>query len=112
MAPPLANGSASAALSRFASLVRARFGDRVQDVRVFGSHARGEASEESDLDVLVVINGLDSAEGREIAHMAGDVLTEFGRLVSAFTQSAQSWQSLRDRERLIAREIDREGVAL
>ena len=105
-------GTAAAALARFASLVRRHFGDRVRAVTLFGSYARGDANEDSDLDVLIVVDDLSNAEGREIAHLAGDVLTEFGRLISAFTQSSASWQSLRDRERRIARDIEREGVAL
>jgi predicted nucleotidyltransferase len=105
-------GNAARALSRFASLVRTRFGDRVRAVKLFGSYARGEANEDSDLDVLIVVDDLTSVEGRETAWLAGDVLTEFGLLISAFTQSTESWQALRDRERLIVGEIDREGVAL
>jgi predicted nucleotidyltransferase len=84
----------------------------VRDVKLFGSYARGEAHEGSDLDVLIVVDALNNVEGREIAHLAGDVLTEFGLLISAFTQSTESWQALRDRERLIVSEIDREGVPL
>jgi predicted nucleotidyltransferase len=105
-------GPAGTALERFASLVRAHFGARVREIKLFGSYARGEAHEGSDLDVLVVVDALSNAEGREIAYLAGDVLTESGRLISAFTQSTESWRGLHDRERLIAREIDREGVAL
>jgi predicted nucleotidyltransferase len=112
MAPPDIQGPAAAALDRFASLVRAHFGARVREIKLFGSYARGEAREDSDLDVLVVVDALSNAEGREIAYLAGDVLTEFGLLISAFTQSSEAWQALHDRERLIAREIDREGVAL
>ncbi|HVW28961.1 MAG TPA: nucleotidyltransferase domain-containing protein [Polyangiaceae bacterium] len=112
MASTVARGTANAALARFASLVRSRLGGRVRRITLFGSYARGEANEESDLDVLIVVDDLSSAEGREIAHLAGDVLTEFGLLISAFTQSTESWRSLRDRERRIARDIEREGVPL
>jgi predicted nucleotidyltransferase len=100
------------AVARFAALVRAHFGERIRDVRLFGSAARGDSREDSDLDVLVVVDDLTDAEGREIAYLAGDVLTEHGVLVSAFTQSTARWRELGLRERLIVREIERDGVPL
>lgn len=46
---------ASTVVTRFAEELRRRFGDAVRDVRLFGSFARGEAHEDSDVDVAVVL---------------------------------------------------------
>ena len=46
--------------------VRERFGARVQEVVLFGSQARGEAHEESDVDVLIVIDDLSEEERRAV----------------------------------------------
>ena len=41
--------------------LRALYGDRLQQVLLFGSYARGTAHEESDIDLLVVLDSLESA---------------------------------------------------
>jgi predicted nucleotidyltransferase len=43
------------AVSDFARRVRAALGDRVVDLRLFGSKARGDDDPESDLDVLIIV---------------------------------------------------------
>lgn len=100
------------AVERFAARVRAEFGARVREIVVFGSHARGDATPESDVDVAVVVDDLSGAEGRAIAHVAGDVLTELDVLISTFTVSTARMGELRSRERRIADEIARDGIAV
>ncbi len=100
------------AVRELCAAVRARFGARVERLALFGSRARGDASEDSDVDVLVVIDGLTSGEGREVDAFVGDLLTRHDVLVSPLLVSKEHFERLRDRERLIVREIDRDGVAL
>jgi predicted nucleotidyltransferase len=42
-------------LREFPRKVRVRFRDRLDDIIVFGSRARGDAHAESDIDVLVLL---------------------------------------------------------
>lgn len=84
----------------------------MRQLALFGSCARGDASEESDVDVVVVIDGLTGPEGREVAYLAGDAMTKYDVLVSPFALSTARMNELRDRERLIAIEIARDGVPL
>jgi predicted nucleotidyltransferase len=58
------------ALEAYAAGLRGVFGTRLAEVRLFGSHARGEASEDSDIDVLVLVAELTPAE---IGVAAGEV---------------------------------------
>jgi predicted nucleotidyltransferase len=102
----------SVAVREFASWLRERFGSRVRQVALFGSRARGEGGEDSDVDVLVVVDELAGPEAREIGHAAGDTLTRYDVLVSPFAVSTARLDELRARERLIAQEIDRDAVPL
>jgi predicted nucleotidyltransferase len=99
-----------AAVSEFSSRVRACFGPRVAKLALFGSHARGEATADSDVDLLVVIDHLTSADGRVIDAIVGDVLTGMNVLISPLLLSAARFDELRARERLLIAEIDREGI--
>jgi predicted nucleotidyltransferase len=100
------------ALRDLVSWLRERFGTRLKEAALFGSRARGEGDEDSDLDVLVVVDDLESHEGRAVAHHAGDLLTRYDVIVSPFVLSTARMQLLRDRERLIATEIERDRVPL
>ena len=61
------------ALARFARAVRERFGDSVIDIRLFGSHARMAAHEESDVDVAVVLIEAGWQVRRDIIDLAADM---------------------------------------
>jgi predicted nucleotidyltransferase len=101
-----------AALDAFCRWLRSRFGDRITSLRLFGSHARGESRGDSDLDVLVVVDRLSSAEARELAQMAGDAMTEHDVRLSPLALSVEAFERLTSRERRIAREIERDGIRL
>ena len=55
-------------VEKFKALVSMRV--KVHEVRVFGSRARGDATEESDLDVLVVVDYLDHSIEKYISDCA------------------------------------------
>jgi predicted nucleotidyltransferase len=61
-------------LNEFKRELHSLYGERLKDVILFGSHARGEARADSDIDVMVVLRG-DVAPGREIDRMI-DVITD------------------------------------
>lgn len=104
--------SERSALDEHCRWIRERFGERVRRLALFGSRARGEGHEESDLDVLVVVDDLSGAEAREIGEASGDQLTRFDVLITPFAVSTARMDELRARERLIAAEIDRDAVPL
>ena len=91
-------------------LVR-RFDARLREIRLFGSHARGGYEPDSDVDVLVVIDGLDEAERREVFHVAWECFETHELLLAPLALSTGEWEELNARELLIASEIERDGVA-
>ena len=46
-------------IARLTDLLKQRFGSRLLYVGLQGSYLRGEATESSDIDIMVVIDGLD-----------------------------------------------------
>ncbi|HTU85763.1 MAG TPA: nucleotidyltransferase domain-containing protein [Solirubrobacteraceae bacterium] len=62
------------------------YGDRLRQVVLFGSWARGQAHEESDVDLLVVLDHVhDRASEREqIVYTLFDLEADSGRAIEAF----------------------------
>ena len=85
---------------------------RVESVVLFGSWARGEATEESDVDLLVVLKDASSRERLRAIEIAAEVAFEHYLVVDVMVLSSAQWAELHARERLIASEIQREGVVV
>jgi hypothetical protein len=110
--PPTLSASEQAAIREFIRGARALLGARIREARVFGSRVRGEGNEDSDLDVALIV----SAEGRARRHalydLAFDVSLAHGVELAPLVLEEQQFQELKRRERLIALDIDREGIPL
>jgi predicted nucleotidyltransferase len=106
MLPP----ATGAALDEFASRTRALFGPRLSRLLLFGSHARGTANEDSDVDVLVALDDLTRDDATQITDIVGDILTDRDVLLSPLILSTARFEELKARERLIALEIERDGI--
>ena len=100
------------ALDDLKAWLRGRFATRVREVILFGSRARGDGHEESDLDVAIVVDDLTGSEARELGYFAGDMLTAHNVVLSPFALSTEHMARLRSRERAIALEIAHDGVPL
>ena len=102
-----------AAVTEFARRVRERLGERVKKIAVYGSRARGDVHEGSDIDVLVLLEGdVGFADRHVVTRMACDVALEapnFVELSPRTMSDAEFEQLLRDEWRF-ARDVAREGV--
>lgn len=61
-------------IKEFKVEVRELYGRRLRNVILYGSYARGEATDDSDIDMAVVLEG-DISPGREIDRMI-DIITD------------------------------------
>src|SRR4051812_39780153 len=100
------------ALTEYRDRLRSMFGERLEDVRLFGSFARGEAHEESDVDVLVVVKGLTDAELGLAAGEVAAVIATTGLPLAPLPISSERLAGLRAQGRALARELDAEGISL
>lgn len=97
----------------FAAEVRLHFGKRLKAVRLYGSAARGDWSAESDIDVLVLLDHVESEDEDWLIHRAFELgLGKSGLLLQPLFMTESDFSELVARERLFAREVQREGIDL
>lgn len=109
-----ATGSAAAlaAAREFGRRLRARFGSRVVDLRLFGSTARGEAHEESDVDIAVVLDTVDWDTRAQAIDLATTVGLEMDLLLSPTVLDRETFDRWLRQERALARDIVDQGIPL
>jgi predicted nucleotidyltransferase len=97
---------------QFATRLAEEHDARLFRVILFGSRARGEADEESDLDLFVALEGSDrDGKIKEAARrIACDLTLDYGFLVSVFVADRDFLE--RHRGFAFVRTIEREGVTL
>jgi predicted nucleotidyltransferase len=89
--------------------LRALFGDRLHDVRLFGSYARGEATEDSDVDVLVLVDQLAPADVGIVSDVATRIALATGVALAALPMASERYAQLVASGRGLAAEIERDG---
>ena len=100
-------------LDAFVSALRARFAARLVSVRLFGSFARGEGHEDSDVDVLVLPDRVDPPDDRAVTDLVGDLSWQIGgAVISPLIMSAEDFEAWKARERRTPLEIERDGIEL
>ncbi len=97
----------------FADWLREELGDIVLDVRVFGSTARGEVHEESDVDVFILLSRrLTMDERLELAGKMFDLLMDTDIFIQWVEQTEERWETPLMQATGLARAVKEEGVAL
>lgn len=83
------------------------------DLVLFGSHARNQATPESDWDILILLNGFaDELRKRQIRRRIYEIEWDNGEVISCLIKSKQDWESPLHQITPFHKRIMREGVSL
>ncbi len=100
------------ALASFRDAVQSLLGQNLVSLRLFGSRVRGEGTEESDLDVLVLVNKKDRDLCRRIVEESLEVDLAYGTNLAPTILSAAEYRQNQEYGTPFYRNIEREGVSL
>lgn len=87
------------------------YGDRLKGVYLYGSYARGDYREGSDVDVMILLDDYKNYwnEQKKISQLASDVSLEYDLTVSCIFIKEVQWESARN-ERPLIYNIHKEGL--
>lgn len=85
-------------------------GSHLRQVVLFGSRARGDGAADSDYDLLVVVDKVDTEVVRSIDEIAGQALVELGAVIATIPITEDERASRTYSPLLI--NVAREGVAI
>jgi len=98
-------------LKEFKQELKSLYGERLNNIILYGSYARGEATKESDIDVMIILKG-SVTPGKEIDKMI-DVITDinlkYETLISVFPVSNENYLNVKSP---ILINVRREGIAV
>ena len=98
------------AIEVFVEKLLTEFGQDVDDVRLFGSKARGEANPDSDVDILILVKRPDYAFKHAILWLAAEVSLAYDVLLSPCVIPPAAWQQMSQSNTLFYRTICAEGI--
>lgn len=101
-----------AALAEYLERLRARFADRILNVILYGSRARGEGDSESDLDVLVVVDDGDYQFHNEVALESFEPSLKYGALISPLIWDRMRFEQQKKWRLLFFRNVEKDGIQI
>ena len=87
-------------------------GDQLVSMVLFGSMARGDYHDKSDMDIAVIVHGLTPRLKGQIFDEVAELELEHHMPLSILVFSDEEFNHLKKRERRIALDIEREGIPL
>ena len=97
-------------VERFKELVSKKV--KIHELRVFGSRARGDATWESDLDILVIVEHLDRSIELHISDSAWEAGFENGIVVVPIPISVDAIKNSPIRASVFIKNVYQEGIAV
>ena len=97
-------------VEKFKALISQRV--KVHELWAFGSRARGDATEESDLDVLVVVDYLDPSTERYISDCAWEAGFPEDVIIMPIAISVEILKNSPIRESVFIKNVYQEGVSV
>ncbi|HEX3682475.1 MAG TPA: nucleotidyltransferase domain-containing protein [Bryobacteraceae bacterium] len=87
------NGTVQSLLTELRSELEKLYGERLRGLYLYGSYARGEQQWDSDLDVLIVLDRIDSygAEISRTGEFVARLSLDFGASISRVFVSEDAW---------------------
>jgi len=98
-------------IQEFKSELSKLYGDRLKQLVLFGSYARGNPHAESDIDILLVLNKMENplTEIDFVADLKFNFILKYNVLISCIHTTSENFENL---DELLFYNIKKEGIVL
>ncbi len=100
------------ALQEFLKIAKQKHGNKIEKIILFGSYARGEATEESDIDIVVITSRNRFEMQKNLSEIAVDILLDTGEYISAKAVSIEEYSFMEKIKTGFYQNIAKEGVVV
>ncbi len=100
------------AVTEFIKRIRLQLGDNLLIARLFGSKVRGDFTDESDIDVLLILQELNSAIIDKIVDALIELQLEYDANISPVIYSAYEYQVNAELGSPFVKNVEQEGILL
>lgn len=105
-------GKSEKAVNEFASLVIHNLKEKLKELILFGSKARGDFKKDSDIDIFVLIDKENLKIWQIIQSLSAEVSLKFDVVISALVMDKKRYQTHLKLKTLLYKNIIRDGVLL
>lgn len=99
-------------IDEFVEQLRMKFQENILAVKLYGSYARGDSTNNSDIDVLVVVKDASLEKKLKIMDVSADISLKYNTLLVALIMSQKHYDKGCSNNSLLIKKIEREGVEL
>ena len=99
-------------LDEYRKMLNERHSGTVLRMVIYGSKARGDAREDSDLDVMVVVRNEATALKRPLRRIGYDLAATSWAVPSIMAYTQAEWDRLKDLRSAYRESVERDGVTV
>ncbi len=101
-----------AAITELESRLRRELSVCLASLWLFGSKARGDSTTDSDIDVLIVLDNVDSTIRDRVRLLAARVSLEHDVLLNTHILDSRRWAEMARRRATLWQNVQHDGIAL
>ncbi len=98
------------AVTEFLSLLQRDHATRVLQTVLFGSKARGDSGQWSDIDILIIVDQEDWRLSHAISNLAADVSLDYDVLIGPRVIGRERWERMKETRSGLYRNVVAEGM--
>ncbi len=110
--PKAVTNKQRAAIQKLLERLRVQYGERIRSTILFGSVARGDFRSDSDIDMLIIADKIDTDFKWKVWAIGADVSLEFDVIFNLRVYPRTRWEHLGVQRKPLWRNIEREGIVL